>query len=217
MQTKNIFLEIYEFLFAIYGPQKWWPGDGPFEMLVGAILTQNTNWQNVTKAIENLKNRQLLSFCALEAASHQEIATAIKPSGYYNIKTQRLKNLLTMIRNCYSGKLEDLLADSTENARSQLLGVKGIGPETADSILLYGGGHPIFVVDAYTHRIFSRHQLVPEESYYEEIQDIFMDSLPIEAQLFNEYHALIVRIGKNYCKKNRPLCESCPLQKFLHQ
>ncbi len=217
MQTKNIFLEIYQLLFDKYGPQKWWPGDGPFEILVGAILTQNTNWQNVTKAIENLKSRKLLSFCALEAASHQEIAAAIKPSGYYNIKTQRLKNVLAMIRDCYSGKLENLLADSTENARSQLLGVKGIGPETADSILLYGGEHPIFVVDAYTHRIFSRHHLVPEESYYEEIHDIFMGSLPTQAQLFNEYHALIVRIGKDYCKKKKPLCESCPLRNIFPQ
>ncbi len=217
MQAKNIFLEIYELLFEIYGPQEWWPGNGPFEMLVGAILTQNTNWQNVTKAIENLKSRKLLSFCALEAASHQEIATAIKPSGYYNIKTRRLKNLLTMIRDCYSGEVENLLADGTENARNQLLGVKGIGPETADSILLYGGGHPIFVVDAYTHRIFSRHQLVPEESYYEEIQDLFMEALPSKAQLFNEYHALIVRIGKDYCKKKKPLCESCPLRDIFPQ
>ncbi len=211
MQEKNIFLEIYQQLFAAFGPQHWWPGDGPLEMLVGAVLTQNTNWQNVTKAIENLKSCQLLSFQALKDASHQEIAAAIRPSGYYNIKAQRLKNVLTMICEHYSGDLKNLFNDTTENARANLLRVKGIGPETADSILLYGGGHAIFVVDAYTHRIFSRHQLVPEESYYEEIQDIFMNSLPTEAELFNEYHALIVRLGKDYCKKKKPLCASCPL------
>ena len=213
MKTNRI-LEIYNLLFDHFGPQNWWPGDSPFEIMVGAVLTQNTNWANVAKAIDNLKENGCLSYAALSEASIEEIAILIKPSGYYNIKAKRLKNLLKMIGEEYGGELEALLADNTGNGRENLLAVKGIGPETADAILLYCGNHPVFVVDAYTHRVFSRHNLVEESCDYHELQQIFYDALPEDPELFNEYHALIVQVGKDFCKKSRPLCEDCPLNGY---
>ena len=205
------FQEIYDRLFARFGPQQWWPGETPLEVMVGAVLTQNTNWQNVEKAIENLKEAGLLSFQALLELPTAELAWQIKPSGYYNIKAGRLHNLLQMIAERYEGELDLLLAQSTADARQALLSVKGVGPETADSILLYSGGHPTFVVDSYTHRIFSRHQLVDEVTDYHSIQDRFHDQLPLDSRLFNEYHALIVAAAKTYCKKKNPDCDHCPL------
>ena len=208
---QNRFLEIFDRLQSFFGPQGWWPGDTPFEVVVGAVLTQNTNWGNVSKAITNLKNGGLLSFETLLTLPPADLALYIRPSGYYNIKTRRLKNLLQMIEEKYQGQLDLLLQDDMMTGRENLLSVQGIGPETADSILLYGGNQPIFVVDAYTHRIFSRHNLLAEESDYDSIQEHFMRMLPVDSMLFNEYHALIVRLGKEFCKKNRPLCEQCPL------
>lgn len=212
MKSKNRYVEVYERLHERFGPQGWWPGETPFEILVGAVLTQNTNWQNVEKAIDNLKARGWLNYQSLEAAPANEVAECIRPSGYYNVKSKRLKNLLVMIRDRYSGSLESLLGDETQLARDNLLSVKGVGPETADAILLYAGGHPVFVIDAYTHRVFSRHNLVPEETTYQEMQESFMSCLPCDQQLFNEYHALIVLVAKEYCKKRNPLCEQCPLK-----
>jgi endonuclease III related protein len=208
---KNRFLDIFNRLHDFFGPQDWWPGDTPFEVVVGAVLTQNTNWGNVCKAITNLKNGGLLSFEALLTLPPADLALYIRPSGYYNIKARRLKNLLLMIEEKYQGQLDLLLQDEVMTGRENLLFVQGIGPETADSILLYGGNHPIFVVDAYTHRIFSRHNVLAEESDYDSIQEEFMRMLPADSMLFNEYHALIVKLGKEFCKKKRPLCEHCPL------
>jgi endonuclease III related protein len=205
------FQEIYELLFAFYGPQHWWPGDSPLEIMVGAVLTQNTNWSNVCKAIENLKKVECLSFEKLTNLDEKELAALIRPSGYYNLKAKRLKNLLTMIAEQYDSSLELLVDDSLHSARENLLGVKGVGYETADCILLYVCNKPVFVVDAYTHRIFSRHLLVEEELDYLALQEYFMDNLPHDVQMMNEYHGLIVRLGKEYCKKTNPLCESCPL------
>lgn len=208
----NLFQEIYDLLFNHYGSQSWWPGDTPFEIMVGAVLTQNTGWLNVTRAIDNLKERGLLSFSQLYAASLEEIAECIRPSGYFNIKASRLHNLLQMIVERYNGELDELLGDTTSAARENLLSVKGVGPETADAILLYCGNHPVFVVDAYTHRVFSRHNLVPDECDYHELQDAFTSTLPQDWQLYNEYHALIVKVGKEFCKKTNPLCAQCPLK-----
>jgi endonuclease-3 related protein len=210
--TGNKFKEIYTLLSQYFGPQGWWPGDSPFEIMVGAVLTQNTNWENVRKAIANLKEAEILSFAALSALSVDELAQFIKPSGYFNIKAKRLKNLLQMITARYQGKLELLFAEDLPAGREALLSVKGIGPETADSILLYAANHPIFVVDTYTHRIFSRHLLVAEESDYYSLQEAFHDKLPTQSALYNEYHALIVALGKGYCRKNNPRCTQCPLQ-----
>ncbi len=208
----DVFQQVYDLLFNHYGPQKWWPGDTPFEIMIGAVLIHNTHWKNVTKAINNLQERNLLSLPSLHDASYEEIADCIRPSGYYNIKAKRLRNLLQMIVEQYDGDLESLLSDSTDGARENLLSVKGIGQETADAILLYCGNHPVFVVDTYTHRVFSRHNLVPDECGYEELQEEFTRRLPSDSKLFNEYHALIVNVGKDFCKKTTPLCEQCPLK-----
>ncbi len=210
--ANNTFYEIYENLLDHFGPQNWWPAETPFEMVIGAVLTQNTSWKNVDKALVNLKEADLLSFDTLCNLDQVSLATLIRPAGYYNLKAKRLKNLLQMIQNEYAGDLQSLLKDDLYHSRMMLLQVKGIGPETADSILLYAGNHPIFVVDAYTHRVFSRHNLVEEECSYEDVQERFMDNLPADSKLFNEYHALIVKVAKAYCKKNAPLCENCPLQ-----
>jgi endonuclease-3 related protein len=211
--NENKFTEIYSLLYDHFGPQGWWPGDSPFEIMVGAVLTQNTNWGNVCKAISQLKEAEMLSFPALAALPVDELAQLIKPSGYFNIKAKRLKNLLQMITERYNGKLGLFIEEDLSTGREALLSVKGIGPETADSILLYAANHPIFVVDTYTYRIFSRHFLVAEESdYYYSLQEAFHDRLPAQSVLFNEYHALIVTLGKDYCRKNNPRCQQCPLQ-----
>lgn len=210
--AENKFQQIYTLLHDHFGPQGWWPGDSPFEVMIGAILTQNTNWENVRKAIANLKEAGILSFPALSALPVDELALLIKPCGYFNIKAKRLKNLLEMIAERYNGQLEILLNEDLATGREALLSVKGIGPETADSILLYAANHPIFVVDTYTHRIFSRHHLTAEENDYHSLQEEFHDRLPAEATLYNEYHALIVALGKDYCRKKNPRCGACPLQ-----
>ncbi len=208
-------LEIYEILDGYFGPLHWWPAESPFEVIVGAVLTQNTNWKNVEKSIDVLKGADLLTFDGLLNLPEQELAGLIRSSGYYNLKARRLKNLLEMISRDYGGDLEVFFAEETDIARQALLQVKGIGPETADSILLYGGGHPCFVIDAYTHRILSRHYLIPEECDYQSIQDLFMDNLDHDAEMFNQYHALMVRTAKHFCKKSKPLCDQCPLGPLL--
>ena len=209
---KNPFLRVYDILLHHYGPQKWWPGDTSVEIMVVAILTQNTNWGNVEKAIVNLVKADLLTVKALLEVPVEQLAEYIRPSGYYNIKARRLKNLFQMIEDEYEGEPEFLFDDSLEGARQNLLCVKGVGPETADSILLYAAGKPIFVVDTYTHRIFSRHELVLEDSDYYSLQQEIMDNLSEDVPLFNEYHALIVDVAKEYCKKGKPRCKECPLQ-----
>ncbi|MFO7761730.1 MAG: endonuclease III domain-containing protein [Thermodesulfobacteriota bacterium] len=206
--------DIYNTLYKYFGPQHWWPGDSVLEIMVGAILTQNTNWENVSRAIANLKENNLLSLGALAELPLEHLAEKIRPAGYYNIKAARLKNLLNLIKkdcnDCRDPR--DFLDEDREILREKLLAVKGIGPETADSILLYAAGKPVFVVDAYTYRIFLRHGLIPEESTYGEIQELFQDGLEEDVYLFNEYHALLVRLGKTFCKKTKPLCSSCPLR-----
>ena len=204
--------EIYHCLYDSFGPQDWWPGDTPFEVIIGAVLTQNTNWNNVEKAIDNLKRAGFLSYekiCSLPAAL---LAEYIRPAGYYNIKAGRLHNLFAMIREQFNDSIEMLLAAETEELRRALLSVKGIGQETADSILLYAADRPVFVVDAYTYRILLRHDLIPEEYGYEDIQEYFMDNLEPDTKLYNEFHALIVCTGKKFCKKSNPQCSECPLE-----
>jgi len=216
MVKDEAFRVIFDLLLARFGPQRWWPADNSFEVLVGAVLTQNTSWQNVKRAIDALRNHGCLGFAALESLSVEDLAALIRPCGYHGVKARRLKNLLAMLRREYHGDVSAIARDTLPAARRKLLAVSGVGPETADAILLYAAGHPVFVVDAYTHRVFSRHFLVPEESDYDEIQNAFMAALPTDAALFNEYHALIVELGKNYCKKRRPLCAGCPLKDLPH-
>lgn len=212
MSNAQRLLEIYDRLLACFGHQDWWPGETRFEIMVGAVLTQNTAWTNVEKAITNLKDQGLLSFEAMVAMPHTALAECIRPCGYFNVKASRIHNLLTMVETRYSGDLNLLVQDELPSLRQALLSVSGIGPETADSILLYVAGKPIFVVDTYSHRLLSRHGLVPEEEVdYHAMQELFMDSLPADPVLFNEYHALIVRTGKEFCKKTNPRCSSCPL------
>jgi len=207
----QILWEIYEKLYAFFGSQNWWPADTPFEVCVGAILTQNASWKNVKKAIENLKKENLLDPFKLYETPIEVIAQLIKPSGFYNLKAKRLKNFVKFLVEKYEGNLDFLFSNGLHKAREELLSVKGLGKETVDSMLLYAGNLPIFVVDAYTYRILSRHSLIPEEVTYEEIQSLFMENLPPDPKLFNEFHALLVACGKNFCKKKAPLCASCPL------
>lgn len=198
-------------LFDHFGPQKWWPGETALEMMVGAVLTQNTNWKNVEKAIANLKKGDLLSLGALHGLSTAALAEQIRPAGYYNIKAKRLKNLVAFIMDRHGPDLSGFLSSEPRALREGLLSVSGIGPETADSILLYAAHLPVFVIDTYTYRILARHGMCEEESDYDQLQALFMDHLPDDPTLFNEFHALIVRTGKTYCKK-KPTCHQCPLQ-----
>lgn len=207
--TDNIFQKVYSELYEHYGPQFWWPGDSDLEVVVGALLTQNTNWQNVEKAINQLKKNDLLELEKLIVLDENILAELIRPSGYYNMKAKRLKGLLGFIKQ--NGGLDELKGIETTLLRQMLLNVEGIGPETADSIILYALGKPIFVVDAYTKRIFSRLELTDQRAGYDEVQRLFHENLPQEKDLFKEYHALIVRHAKERCCKNRPQCKGCPL------
>lgn len=207
----DLVMEIFDRLFALYGPQHWWPGDTPLEIAVGAILTQNTSWTNVEKAIGNIKAGKLMDEQRLFQLPDGEMAALIRPSGYFNVKTRRLKNFLRVLVERYDGGIENFLNSRSSSAiREELLEINGIGPETADSILLYAGNFPVFVVDKYTQRIFSRHGLIPPDCTYDEMQSFFIESLKEDCGLFNEYHALIVRLGKERCVK-KPKCGGCPL------
>jgi len=212
----RVFMEYFDALYGAFGPQKWWPGSTRFEVIVGAILTQNTAWSNVEKAIGALKKEGLLSPEGLYSLEPERLASLIRPSGYFNIKAKRLRNFLEFLFREAGGSVARLFsAKNAEGLRERILSVNGIGPETADSILLYAGKRPEFVVDAYTRRVFTRHGLVHEKAGYEEIKALFMDNLPADVALFNEYHALIVKLGKDYCRPRSPLCEDCPLRDYL--
>lgn len=210
-QLSAILKKIYNKLFKAFGPQHWWPGDTAFEIIVGAILTQNTAWTNVEKAIHNLKKARLLNPRKMHDLSHAELAQYIRPAGYFNIKAKRIKHFLNYLFDNHSGSLNRIFKKRTDALRRELLQVNGIGPETADSILLYAGNHPVFVVDAYTKRIFSRHGIIPAGTDYHDVQELFMKNLPHDVKLFNEYHALIVKTGKDFCRTKKPLCGKCPL------
>jgi endonuclease III related protein len=205
----------YDALFRAYGPQHWWPGRTRFEVIVGAILTQSTSWKNVELAIGNLRRKQLLSPLAIERVSLPRLSRLIRSSGYFRQKARKLKAFVDFLRQNYQGSLDKLFATPTTTLRKQLLAVHGIGPETADSILLYAGSHPVFVVDAYARRILERHNLVHGKHSYDEIQQLFHGNLALDAPLFNEFHALIVHTGKHFCRKRQPHCALCPLQPFL--
>ena len=207
--------EIYQLLFDYFGPQHWWPGETPFEIIIGAILTQNTNWANVEKAIANLKSTDLLTPEKLHSVNSSELAELIRPAGYYNIKGKRLKNFLSWLFHNHNGRLTNLENLDTDQLRTELLSIKGIGHETADSILLYAFNRPIFVVDAYTARIAFRHGLIESGADYEQLRELFQSNLPQDTQLFNEYHALLVRVGKEFCRP-KAKCSDCPLEKLPH-
>jgi endonuclease-3 related protein len=214
MKRPSPLIEAYERLLARFGPQKWWPGESPFEVLVGAILVQNTSWKNVERALDNLREAGVLTAGALYALAQADLEELIRPAGYYRVKAKRLRNLLGVLCQQYGGSLDAMFAQDLPAARRELLAIHGVGPETADAILLYAGGLPSFVVDAYTHRIFARHGWIGFDADYHQLQEHIEDSLPRDAALFNEYHALLVAVGKQFCRKV-PLCADCPLADML--
>lgn len=211
----DLILKFYQKLYRHFGPQHWWPGETPFEVMVGAILTQNTAWKNVERAIENLKRENALSPEEINKMNIEKLAQLIKPSGFYNLKAKRLKSFIERFMEDFNGDIQGMKKLEKRSLREWLLSIPGIGRETADSIILYAIEKPIFVVDAYTRRILSRHGFIKGDEDYDEIQEIFHKNLPVDTGLYNEYHALIVRLGKEYCRKKNPLCETCPLREFL--
>lgn len=217
---------VYRDLRRAFGHQHWWPGKTPFEIMVGAILTQNTAWTNVEKAIRNLKKAGVLNPRAMVSLSRRRLAALIRPSGYFNVKSARLRHFARYLRARYGGSVARMKRQKTGELRDELLRLNGIGPETADSILLYALEKPVFVIDAYTKRVFSRHglQALPlpvsksglHAAGYQQWQDAFTRHLPPgNAGLFNDYHAQIVQLAKKYCKASIPLCDRCPLSKYL--
>lgn len=215
MTTEKL-TEIYDILLETFGHQNWWPGDTPFEIIIGAILTQNTSWTNVSKAIDNIKAANLMSAEKLHRFDNSRLEALIKPSGYFRLKAKRLKNFLDWLFDNYQGDLENIKNISTDYLRQQLLSINGIGEETADSILLYGFGRPKFVVDTYTARIMTRHSLIEPGADYQSLQYLFEANLPTDVKLFNEFHALLVCIGKDFCKP-KAKCDKCPLRHLPHE
>ena len=213
--TRETLTEIYQLLYDAFGPQHWWPGETPFEIITGAILTQNTSWANVEKAITNLKSADHLTPEGLHNIDLSRLAELIHPAGYYNIKAKRLKNFVNWLFDNYDGELTNLQNVDTEQLRAELLAIKGVGRETADSILLYAFDRAIFVVDAYTARITLRHGLIEQDADYEQLRELFESNLPRDVRLYNEYHALLVRAGKEFCKP-KAKCACCPLVKLPH-
>lgn len=206
---------MYERLFQIYGPQHWWPGETPVEVVIGAILTQNTAWTNVEKAIENLKQADCLSFDALRYVSQQKLEKLIRPAGTYRIKADRLKAFVDALWQCHDGSLESMLGGELDLARQRLLSICGIGPETADAILLYAGNRVTFVVDAYTKRILRRHDVIEDKEKYESVRNLFHQYVTPDVQVYNEFHALLVEVGKRHCR-TKAKCEGCPLVDMPH-
>ena len=211
MNKSKVLAEIYDSLFKSFGEQYWWPGDTDFEVVIGAILTQNTNWTNVEKAIENLKAAKVFTPKKLYEINIEKLAELIKPSGYFNVKAKRLKHFIEWLFSNYNGSLSKLFKQDYTILREELLSINGIGRETADSIILYAAEKPTFVVDAYTKRVLVRHGLITEDYDYEAIKAVFEDNLPRNVSHYNEYHALIVMVGKYYCKPKMQ-CEECPLE-----
>ncbi len=202
--------DIYERLLEHYGPQHWWPADSPFEVMVGAVLVQSTAWRNVEHAIGNLKAAGSMSPAAIRDMSHESLEQLVRPSGFYRVKARRLRSLCEYLGESYLDSIEAMSDRPTGELRRELLNVYGVGEETADDILLYAFNRPVFVVDAFTRRIFHRLGRCSQDSSYGDLQQMFHDNLPGDAALFNEYHALIVRHGNTTCRK-RPDCDNCPL------
>jgi endonuclease III related protein len=213
--TGALLQRYFEAMAKQLGPMNWWPAKSAFEMIVGAILTQNTAWTNVKLALANLRQERLLTPRAISRVPEARLARLIRPSGYYRQKAKKLRAFVAFLEREYGGSLRRMAAAPTAKLREQLLAVHGIGPETADSILLYAAEHPVFVVDAYTRRLLARHSLMHAAAKYDEVQSLFMRHLPREAKLYNEYHALIVNVAKKWCRAREARCGECPLGEFL--
>lgn len=212
-------LAVYRALARAFGPQHWWPARTRFEMMTGAILTQNTSWKNVEKAIAQLKRANLLTPAAMHKTRASRLALHIRSSGYYNLKARRLKHFVAWLMSAYNGNINRMFREATGALRHRLLGVHGIGKETADSMLLYAGQHPVFVVDAYTRRFMHRHGWIDQTASYDEVAEVFvrgLSSIPVDHRVttYNEYHALIVELAKRYCR-TKPDCTACPLRRWL--
>lgn len=214
--TAQTLRAFFDAMMAAYGPQGWWPAKTPTEVIIGAILTQNTAWRNVERAIDNLRSAGALDWAVLRDLPAEELAELIRPAGTFNVKTRRLRLFVAWLWERFDGRLERLFAMPLHALREELLGVSGIGRETADAILLYAGSLPTFVVDAYTARILFRHRLIDPDYGYDDIKDLFESNLPADVTLFNEYHALLVQVGKLHCRP-RARCEGCPLERFPHE
>jgi endonuclease III related protein len=207
-------MEVYRRLLAAWGRQGWWPGRTRLEIAVGAILTQNTAWTNVEKAIRRLRRAHALNLPTLHAAPLDQLAEWIRPAGYFRVKARRLRAFTTLVTDQFGGDLRRLFALDTESLRQTLLSVNGIGPETADSILLYAGERTVFVVDAYTRRFLTRHEWLRAKATYDEVAHVMMTGVPRDVSVYNEYHALVVSLGKNFCRP-APRCSECPLRRWL--
>jgi endonuclease III related protein len=205
----------FETLSRSLGPMRWWPARTPFEVIIGAILTQNTSWSNVERAIANLRRAKVMTLRAMERISTPRLAQLVRPSGYFRQKAKKLKAFTRFLRRDFGGSLARMFRTPTDVLRERLLEVHGIGRETADSILLYAGEHPTFVVDAYTHRILARHGLSDGKPDYERVRALFEQNLPADVRLYNEFHALLVNVGKNWCRPREPRCSECPLGPFM--
>lgn len=210
-QTRATLLRYYRRLRRHFGHQNWWPGRTRFEVILGALLTQNTSWANVEKALGNLRRHRALTPARLSRLRGATMAQLLRPSGYYRQKTRAVRAFLAHLNNGYRGSLPRLLARPTAALREELLALRGIGEETADSILLYAAGRPVFVIDAYTLRVLARHGLAPPNIDYRQSQAFFETNLPRRAALYNDFHAQLVAVGKTYCHREKPNCAACPL------
>jgi len=215
MATAQTLMEMYEAMLKRFGHQGWWPGDGPLEICMGAILTQNTNWTNVEKALDNLRDAQAMRISAVAQMDHDTLAELIRPAGYFNVKAKRLKNFIAHVYESYGDDIEAFLDRSVSTLQYELLSVNGIGRETADSIILYAARKPTFVIDRYTCRMMVRHSLTCPEDDYQQVKDLFESSLPEDLELWKDYHAQIVAVGKQYCRP-KAKCAGCPLEPFPH-
>ena len=209
----NKLREIYGRLFERFGHRNWWPAESPFEVCVGAILTQNTSWKNVEKAIGNLKQAEQLDAFRLHEMSMDELAALIRPAGYFNVKSKRLKNFISLLVERHDGSLDAMFEPPVSDLRHELLSINGVGRETADSMILYAANKPIFVVDVYTRRALERHDMIGEKADYDEIRELFEAHLESDTALFNDFHAQFVAVGSNYCGR-KPKCSGCPLEGF---
>jgi len=213
--TSQTLMRIYRAARERFGHQGWWPGQTPLEICVGAVLTQNTNWTNVVKAIGNLASAGLMSVTALHETPHAELAGLIRPAGYFNVKARRLKNFIARVHETHGDDVEGFLDRPVETLRAELLSINGIGRETADSMILYAAAKCTFVVDAYTHRILLRHGLIDADADYEAVKELLEENLPDDVELFNDFHAQFVAVGKHYCKP-KARCAGCPLVQLPH-
>ncbi len=213
--STELLMKYYDAMRSRFGHRAWWPGDSPLEVCVGAVLTQNTSWKNVEKAMDNLRAASALDLMKIYRMSHDELAQIIRPAGYYNVKARRLRNFVDHVVERHGADTGSLFSSTIESIREELLSINGVGPETADSIILYGARKPIFVVDAYTRRILERHGLVDKGVDYYSAQQMFHDLLQPDTALYNDFHAQIVAVGHHYCKP-KPTCDDCPLQSFLN-